>query len=148
MKYLLIFLLLSSFFACKCPQIATTTVEKHDTIVRIDTQKVIIPPITIRDTINFSSLCDSVLHGFAVHHSHKTTHGTVKIDVDTAGKATIACNTDSLEHEIIVRDSTIRHFKETSHAQYIPKESWWQTLYKWGFWLELVLIALYIKLKK
>lgn len=149
MKQILFILpIFSALYSCKCPEITTSVVEKHDTIVQIDTMKVVLPPVFMHDTVNFSTLCDSVLRGFSIHHEHKSQHGTVKIDVDTTGKAVITCNTDSLEHEIAVLNRTINNYKSESHTQYIPKESWWQTLYKWGFWIELLLIALYLKFKR
>lgn len=149
--------MLSMMASCRCPQVLTSTHETHDTTVVYKTDTVFsfksdtifLPGEIIKDTFNFSSICDSIFKGIAVHKKSVVKHGTVKIDVDSSGHGTVECETDSLQHIIdslsttitTQIDSTIRHDKEVNNVTEVPVRDGWYKFYKY-FTLSVMAIGL------
>lgn len=147
MKNLIIITVITIMASCRCPETITSTHESHDTTVvyKTDTvfsfksDTVFLPGEIIKDTFNFSTICDSLFKGIAVHKKSSVRHGTVKIDIDSSGHGTVECETDSLQHIIdslsttitTVIDSTIRHDKEVNSIAQVPVRDWWYKFYKY-----------------
>jgi len=160
MKYRIILILfIASIFSCRCPQIIssvketsdTTKTHQSDTSTTFKSDTIYLPGAVLHDTINFSSLCDSLAKGLKVNKEVKVKGGTIKVVSDSLGHGSIECETDSLTHVIdsltlhinTVDSVTVRNNKETTTVVEVVKETGFQKFCKWFFYGTLsVLVVL------
>jgi hypothetical protein len=129
--------------ACKCPEIATTSTHSTDTVTVIKDTTIMLPGQVVRDTINLSSFCDSVVKGFAVKRSARH----VIISVDTTGNATVDCHTDSLKAVIKWQEQVIKDTKNTTTISYVERSSTFDKACRWVAAALLILLFLVYKFK-
>jgi hypothetical protein len=139
----LILSLIAMLSACKCPEIATTATHSTDTVTVIKDTTIMLPGQVMRDTINLSSFCDSVVKGFAVKRAARH----VIISVDTTGNATVDCHTDSLKAVIKWQEQVIKDTKNTTSVQYIARSTNFDKFCRYAAGVLAVLLILVYKFK-
>jgi hypothetical protein len=139
----IIIALIALLSACKCPEIATTSTHTVDTVTVVKDTTIMLPGQVVRDTINLSSFCDSVVKGFAV----KRNTSRVFISVDTTGNATIDCHTDSLKAVIRWQEQVIRDTKNSTTVQYVPRASTLDKFFRYAAIILTILLILVYKFK-
>lgn len=148
MRILLLLAIAALAVSCRCPQLAIQS-SKDSSYVEHKVDTVWIPGKVIEGGINLSYLCDSI---YALNKG-----GEVNLDEIIADGPVHASIKKNVLHiiapcppQVTIHDTTTVKQVKTETVTIIKEaeETWWQKMYKWGFWIVIagLIIAGYIKL--
>lgn len=146
---ILCFLICILAIGCRCPQLAIQS-SKDSSYVEHKVDTVWMPGKIIKANFDLAYLCDSIyaLKKDEINLDQLITDGVVRASI----KKNMLHVSSPCPPNIIVHDTTMVNQVKTETLTIVKEaeETWWQRLYKWGFWILLVAVGagVYFKIQK
>jgi hypothetical protein len=135
---------------CRSTKPTASVYTTTDTITIIRPDTVTIAPVSISSELDFVRICDSLSRRRPVEIIRPLrSGGKITVQVDSSGRGEVICETDSLKAVIGRLEQRIRNNRmETIVQTVLAPETHAQALYRWTFWIILLVTGGYFGIRQ